>query len=145
MKYRLAALIFALVLTALFARPASAAFTVCNAASYGNVSVAFAANWKDSTGQSNGRSQGWWTIAQDECKIILKNDISAYQMYIYAFAASDPSNHYWGGSNQFCIDPANEFTFHGDDMDTPCSKGRAFGMRYIDTGSNSTYTYYLYD
>jgi hypothetical protein len=30
-------------------------------------------------------------------------------------------------------------------MDSPCNAGKTFGMRYVDTGANSTFTYYLYN
>lgn len=128
-----------------YAAPAAAEFTVCNSSTYGKANVAYAITWQDSQGKAYGESQGWWIVAQDACQIIVTNDISAYTVYIYAFADSDPVHDWWGGSNNFCLNPSDKFLYHGDDMDTPCSTGQAYGMRFIDTGGNSTYTYYLRD
>jgi uncharacterized membrane protein len=125
--------------------PAAAAFTVCNNSTYGRVNVAYAVKWHASDGSSYGESQGWWLIDQDACKIIMTNDISAYTIYIYAYADADPSTEWWGGTYKYCLDPEHKFLYHGDDMSTPCSNGRSFGMRFIDTGTESTYTYYLRD
>ncbi|MBV8262837.1 MAG: DUF1036 domain-containing protein [Candidatus Eremiobacteraeota bacterium] len=146
MKLGIITALAALVLVAsLYPSPAAAAFTVCNSTTYGVVNVAYAVTWRDSNNQPYGESQGWWAIDPDTCKIILKNDISAYTVYIYAFANSDPTNRWWGGTNNYCLDPHLKFLYHGDAMDAPCNAGKSFGMRYIDTGSQSTYTYYLYN
>lgn len=135
----------AMVLTWSLARPAAAEFAVCNSSSHGTVSVAWAATWVDSQGKSYGESQGWWVIPQEDCKIMITNDISAYTIYIYAYANSDTSIS-WGGDNSYCVDSSgNKFAYHGDAMDAPCSSGKAFGMRAISTGSQDTYTYYLRD
>lgn len=132
-------------ISAMFPSPAQAAFTVCNSTTYGVINVAYAVTWHDSNNQAFGESQGWWVIDQDTCKIIMKNDISAYTVYIYGYANVDPSNKWWGGTNNYCLAPGQKFLYHGDAMDAPCQSGRTFGMRYVDTGGNSTYTYYLYD
>jgi uncharacterized membrane protein len=126
------------------ARPAAAEFAVCNSASHGTVHVAWAATWNDSQGKSYGESQGWWEIPEEDCKIMITNDISSYTLFIYAYADSD-SSIYWGGDTSYCLDPTNKFAYHGDAMDTPCSSGKAFGLRSIDTGNQETYTYYLRD
>jgi len=141
----LLAIVGAIGVSCLYPSPAAAAFTVCNSTTYGVVNVAYAVTWHDSNNQPFGESQGWWAIDQDACKIILKNDISAYSVYIYAFANVDPAKKWWGGTNNYCLDPRLKFAYHGDAMDAPCQFGRAFGMRSIDTAANSTYTYYLYD
>ncbi len=125
--------------------PAAAEFTVCNSTTHGTVNVAYAVTWHDSDGSPYGESQGWWIIPQDNCKILVTNDISAYTVYIYAFADANPDELWWGGSHDYCLDPSHKFLYHGDDMNTPCSSGRSFGMRFVDTGDNSTYTYYLRD
>lgn len=132
-------------LASLHPAPARAAFTVCNSTTYGVINVAYAVTWRDSNNQPYGESQGWWIIDQDTCKIILNNDISAYSVYIYGYANVDPSSKWWGGTNNYCLDPGHKFLYHGDAMDAPCQSGKAFGMRYVDTAANSTYTYYLYD
>ena len=140
----LAPLIAALVVLA-FADRSAAAFAVCNNASHGEVNVAYAVTWHDSSGSPFGRTQGWWVVAENECKIVITNDVSAYSIYIYAFATSAPSTWYWGGSNNYCIDPSNEFLYHGDDMDPPCKSGRSFGMRFMNNSGNSNYSYFLND
>ena len=127
----------------LWAAPARADFTVCNSSPYGKVHVAYAATWHDSQGTAYGQSQGWWVINTDDCRIILTNDISAYTIYIYAFADADPTHELWGGGDNYCLDPVNTFLYHGNDMDTPCTNGKEFGMRYVDTDQDETYTYYL--
>jgi uncharacterized membrane protein len=125
--------------------PAAADFTVCNSTTAGTVNVAWTVTWLESDGDFNGESHGWWTVAQNECKVIIGPDISAYAIYLYAYAASDPDKLFWGGTHEYCLDPKNTFLYKGDDMNTPCSSGTAYGMRFIDTGNASAYTYTLSD
>lgn len=125
---------------------ASAEFAVCNAGTHGTITLAYAATWHDGQGNSYGQSQGWWQIPQTECRIIITTvDVSAYTMYIYGFANSDPAHQYWGGTTNFCLDPNDKFLYHGDAMDVPCSAGKSYGMRLMDTGGATPYTYYLRD
>ncbi len=126
--------------------PAAAEFAVCNSSTYGNVNVAWAATWNDSSGNAHGESQGWWVVTQGDCKIVITTlDISAYTIYLYAFADDQPSVHYWGGSYKYCVDPSHKFLYQGNAMITPCSSGKAYGMRSIVTGNTSTYAYFLRD
>ena len=139
-------ILLAVTLAALFIlvrpSPAAAEFTVCNSSTYGDVSIAWAATWSDGNGNAHGESVGWFIIAQGDCKIVITaSDISAYTIYIYGKA----SKQYWGGGYNYCLDTSHKFLYQGDDMKPPCSSGRSFGMRYMDTGSSSTYTYYLRD
>ncbi|MDQ6770657.1 MAG: DUF1036 domain-containing protein [Gemmatimonadota bacterium] len=73
--------------------PAAAAFTVCNSTTSGTVSIAWAINWLESDGVFHGESDGWFIIAQGDCKIVVAPDISGYTIYIYAFAKKDPDNY----------------------------------------------------
>jgi len=125
--------------------PAAAEFTVCNSTADGTVNIAWAVSWIESDGSFHSESYGWWTIAQNECKVLIAPDISAYAIYIYAYAASDPEKLWWGGTHEYCLDPKNAFLYKGDDVNTPCSSGMSYGMRYIDTGNESAYSYSLYD
>lgn len=143
-------ILLAVTLAALFTlvrpSPAAAEFAVCNSSTYGKVNVAWAATWSDSNGNAHGESDGWWIIAQGDCKILITiTDISAYTIYVYAFANAKPSIQYWGGTYEYCLDPSHKFLYQGNAMNTPCSSGRSFGMRSMNTGNNSTYTYFLRD
>lgn len=127
--------------------PASAAFTVCNSTTQGTVWVADAITWHYK-GDSYGESQGWWGIDQGDCKTLINNDISDYSVYIFAYAQDDTSS-IWSGakaneSHYYCVDTV-KFLFKGDDMDTPCSNGSSRNFRYVDTSSDSTFTYRLTD
>jgi len=125
--------------------PAAAEFTVCNSTTDGAVNVAWAVNWFESSGVFHGESAGWFVISQGDCKIIIAPDISAYAIYIYAYANQNPAKLWWGGTHAYCLDPKNKFVYKGDLVNPPCSSGRSYGMRRMDTGSESTYTYTLYD
>jgi len=126
--------------------PAAAEFAVCNSTTYGSVNVAWAATWHDSNGDPHGESDGWWIIPSGECKIIIAVvDVSPYTIYIYAFATANPSTQWWGGNYRYCLDPKNKFLYKGDAMNLPCAAGSAYGMRFIDTSSESTYAYFLRD
>ena len=126
--------------------PAAAEFAICNSSTYGKVNAAWAATWSDSNGNAHGESDGWWIIPQGDCKIVITTiDISAYTIYIYAFADAKPSVEYWGGTHEYCLDPSHKFLYQGDRMNIPCSSGRSFGMRPMNTGNQSTYTYFLRD
>lgn len=125
--------------------PAAAAFTVCNSTTSGKVNVAWAINWFEIGGVFHGESAGWFIIAQGDCKIVVAPDISGYTIYIYAFAEKNPDKLWWGGTHQYCLDPKNKFLYRGDHMNPPCTSGKSYGMRYMDTGTESTYTYSLYD
>ena len=142
-------ILFAITLVALSIlvrpSPAAADFTVCNSTTDGIVNIAWAVSWIENDGSFYTESHGWWTIAQNKCKVLIAPDISAYEIYIYAYAASDPDKLWWGGTHEYCLDPKNTFLYKDDDVNTPCSSGRSYGMRYIDTNNESTYTYSLYD
>jgi uncharacterized membrane protein len=126
--------------------PAVAEFAVCNATTYGTVSVAWAATWNDSNGSPYGEAQGWYNIAPDDCKIMITTtDISAYTIYIYGKAMQNPSGQFWGGDYKFCLEPTKKFKFQGNAMMAPCAAGSVYGMRAIVTGGTSTYAYFLRD
>lgn len=123
---------------------ASAEFAVCNASTHGTVSVAYAATWQDGLGNPHGQSQGWFTVEQGKCTIIITTvDVSGYTIYIYGIP-KDGSDA-WGGTYDYCIDPKNKFLYQGDAMISPCASGKAYGMRLLTSGGVSPYTYYLRD
>lgn len=126
--------------------PASAEFAVCNSTTHGTVRVAYATTWEDTEGTMHGQSQGWYEIAQGECKIIILTlDVSPYTIYIYASPKSDPTSRTWGGSDDYCLDPKASFLYQGDAIDAPCKKGSSYGMMQVTTGGASPFTWYLRD
>jgi uncharacterized membrane protein len=141
--------LFAATVAALFTlvhpAPAAAEFTVCNTTTDGAVNVAWAVNWLESNGVFHCKSAGWFIIAQGDCKIVIAPDISAYAIYIYAYANQNPAKLIWGGTHEYCLDPKKKFVYKGDKANPPCSSGKSYGMRRMDTGSESAYTYTLYD
>jgi len=138
--------VFAAILMIAHPSSALAEFAVCNSSTYGTVNVAYVATWQDSQGTTHGQSQGWWQIETNKCQIVITTeDVSGYTLYIYAFAQADPSKELWGGENNFCLDPKNKFLYQGNAIETPCSSGKPFGMRLMDSGGVSQYTYYLRD
>jgi uncharacterized membrane protein len=142
-------ILFAATIAALFTllhpSPAAAAFTVCNSTTDGPVNVAWAVNWLENNGVFHGENAGWFIIAQGDCKIVISPDISAYAIYIYAYANQNPAKLWWGGTHEYCLDPKKKFVYKGDQANPPCAAGKSYGMRRMDTGSESAYTYTLYD
>jgi uncharacterized membrane protein len=123
---------------------ASAEFAVCNASTHGAVSVAYAATWQDGQGNPHGQSQGWFAIDQGKCTIIITTvDVSGYTIYLYGIA-KDGSD-YWGGSDNYCLDPNNKFLYQGNSMTTPCASGKSYALRLLTSGGTTPYTYYLRD
>jgi uncharacterized membrane protein len=125
--------------------PAAAEFTVCNSTTDGAVNVAWAVNWFESNGVFHGESAGWFIIAQGDCKNVIAPDISAYTIYLYAYATKNRDKLWWGGTHAYCLDPKKKFVYKDDLANPPCSSGKSYGMRRMDTGSESAYTYTLYD
>lgn len=141
-------LFFALIAGALFvvAYPsrALAEFAVCNASTKGAVTVAYAATWDDALGNPNGQSQGWFTVDQGKCTIIITTlDVSAYTIYIYGVAKNGSES--WGGDYDYCVDPKDKFLYQGNKMIAPCTSGKSYGMRLVTSGGATPYTYYLRD
>ena len=120
--------------------PAAASFTVCNDTSYKSVTVAFAASWYGDDGVTveNG-SKGWYPIAKGACSILIGTDISRVDVFIYAYVTSDNSKT-WTGTHKFCLDPNEKFLYRDPDPTPPCSSGRAFGMRYVETHGDESFT-----
>lgn len=127
-----------------FIRPSPAAadgLTICNKSTYGTVNLAVAVDWLDSgNGRTYDEAEGWFIIPQGDCKIVIDQDIGIYTIFIYAYADKDPAKLIWGGNNPFCLEP-KKFLYKAGEEKPPCRSGRSYGMRHIDTGDNSTYTY----
>jgi uncharacterized membrane protein len=121
-----------------------AEFAVCNASTHGIVSVAYVATWQDDQGNSHGQSQGWFLVDQGKCTIIITTvDVSGYTIYMYG-VAKDGSD-FWGGTDNYCLDPNNKFLYQGNAMTTPCASGKSYGLRLLTSGGATPYTYYLRD
>ena len=73
-------ILFAITLVALSIlvrpSPAAADFTVCNSTTDGIVNIAWAVSWIENDGSFYTESHGWWTIAQNKCKVLIAPDIS---------------------------------------------------------------------
>lgn len=127
-------------------RPSPAAaegLTVCNKSTYGTVNVAVAVAWLDN-GNPYEEAEGWFVIAQGDCKKVIDQNILAYTIFIYAYADKNPAKLIWGGNNPFCLE-RKKFLYKAGEEKPPCPPGRSYGMRHIDTGDNTSYTYSLYD
>lgn len=112
------------------ARPAAAAFNVCNRSSMA-VRVAL--------GRFDGRqwsSQGWWTIAPGICAGLLTGPLDARYYYLYA---SDGGAGTWEGKTHFCVMPETKFQAEGR---ADCAK-RGMDRRgffEVDTGQSPDWT-----
>jgi uncharacterized membrane protein len=135
---------FAALIILICAAPAAASFKVCNKTSYNSIAVAFAVRWFDSYHNVQNGSKGWFTIAKGDCSVLIPTDISAYDMFIYAYAASAKSKT-WSGSHQFCLDPKRAFTYDGPSSQPPCSAGNTYGMLYVETYGDESFTEDLTD
>jgi uncharacterized membrane protein len=124
--------------------PAAAdGLTVCNKSTYGTVNVAVAVDWLDN-GNPYEEAEGWFIIAQGDCKIVIDQDVRPYEIFIYAYANKNPAKLWWGGNNPFCLE-LQKFLYRAGEEKPPCRSGRSYGMRHIDTGDNTSYTYTLHD
>jgi uncharacterized membrane protein len=148
MKNRLRfGILVAALLAALFIllrpSPAAAELTVCNKSTYGAVKLAVALSWLDN-GNPYEEAEGWFIIAQGDCKIVIDQDVRPYEIFIYAYADKNPAKLWWGGNNPFCLE-LKKFLYRAGEEKPPCRSGRSYGMRHIDTGDYSKYTYTLHD
>lgn len=143
--------LFVLSVLFFFASRAKADFTVCNQTTEGQIYVAVAYEY-DSGDDSWSRSQGYWTVAQGDCKTTLTDNEPGTRFYLWAWLASDNTKLWSGaegsgfetGARQFCMEPqGNAFTYQGDDSLTPCaspSESRTF--RYAGTAdADGDFTY----
>lgn len=117
------------ILLGLTATPALADFSVCNesTSSSAYVSVAY---------QSDGEwvSEGWWKIAQGQCKSIFPGDLKSRYYYIRA----DGDDGAWTGDYVFCYQ-SEEFTIYGDK--NCASRGyKSGGYFEVDTGDSLDWT-----
>jgi len=131
----------------LTAGSAMAGFKVCNR-SNGKVSVAI--GYKN--GDYGWTSEGWWTIAGDDCHNIVNGKLD--QRYYYVYATSDDG--VWQASKgeqkggYFCIAKA-KFTFHNRDYETKgeidCEAGGQVTKQFleVDTEDADNFTYNLKD
>jgi uncharacterized membrane protein len=113
-----------------FAKPALAAFNVCNKS---NLAVRAAIGRFDGT---NWTSEGWWTIQPKACTPLLTGPLQGRFYYLYA---SDGAAGTWEGKTYFCVAPDKRFrsTGRGD-----CAK-RGFDRRgffEVDTGKKPDWT-----
>ena len=138
------AIISAAFVVVAYPKPAAASFTVCNKTSFDTVTVAFAARWFDADKNVKNGSRGWYAIAKGSCSVLIPTDISAYDMFIYAYATSDATKT-WSGDHPYCLNPAAKFTYDGDGSRPPCSEGREFGMQYVETSGLESFTEDLTD
>lgn len=114
--------------------PAVADFTVCNDSGSATAYVSAAY-------QSDGEwiSEGWWQIAQGQCKIVFPGDLKSRYYYIRA----DGDDGTWKGDYVFCY--RNEkFTIYGDE--NCASRGHKSGGYFeVDTGDSYDWTQRLVD
>lgn len=124
------AVILGLASLALVARPALAAFNVCNKS---NLSVRAAIGRFDGTSWT---SEGWWTIAPSACAALLSGPLQGRYYYLYA---SDGAAGTWEGKTHFCVAPDKRFRSVGR---VDCAK-RGFDQRgffEVDTGKKPDWT-----
>jgi len=118
---------------------ASAQFTVCNRTSQDKVNVAVVGTWFNLVnGQRvlNQMSGGWYGIAKGDCKVLVTSDISRFDIYIYAYSASDPSIK-WSDKHNYCMDPKNNFSYSGPEVTPPCKSGSPMPTMYIETSGTA--------
>jgi uncharacterized membrane protein len=114
----------------LAARPAQAAFNICNKSGLA-AHVAL--------GRFDGRqwtSQGWWTVAPKTCAQLLTGPLQARFYYLYA---SDGAGGTWEGKTHFCTTPDTKFLAPGR---SDCAS-RGFDRRgffEVDTGKSPEWT-----
>jgi uncharacterized membrane protein len=129
-------------------RPSPAAadgLTICNKSTYGTVNLAVAVSWLDSeNGRPYEEAEGWFVIAQGDCKLVIAQNILAYTIFIYAYANKDPAKLRWAGNNEFCLE-TKKFLYRAGEEKPPCAPGRSYFMRHVDTGDQTSYTYTLYN
>lgn len=134
------ALAFITLAALIFPARTSAQFIVCNHTSQDKISLAIAVTWFDVVNGNrvlNEVSKGWFTIAKGACTTLVLSDISADDIYIYAYSASKPAVK-WADKYNFCLDPKNTFTYQGvAQVKPPCSSGNSFPMRYVETSGTA--------
>jgi uncharacterized membrane protein len=92
-------------IAALTATPAAAEFAVCNQ-SFDVVNVA--------VGQFVGAdmvTEGWWTIGPNQCANVIRNELTA--RFIYVFAQDVFGKSILSGTTPLCIEPA-KFEIRGE-------------------------------
>lgn len=118
---------------------ASAQFTVCNRTSQDKVNVAIVETWFTVVNFQrvlNQMSTGWYGIAKGDCRLILANDISSSDIYLYAYSASNASIK-WSDNHNFCMDPKNSFKYLGPQVSPPCKTGSPMPTMYIETSGTN--------
>lgn len=114
--------------------PAFAKFEVCNSApSDQTVAIAY---------RSDGDwvSEGWWTIAQGDCKTLVGSDLKSRYFY---YRATVSGGSFTGENYYFCTDK-NAFTIQGKaDCESRGYASEAFSE--IDTGDNTAFKLTLVD
>ena len=114
---------------------AAANFTVCNQTD-NPLGLAIA--------HSNGLewiSEGWWTIAEQSCSVVIGEALKA--RYYYLYAVHHDVGGAWDGDRTFCT-ASRSFTISG--RDTCEDRGyRTTGFYEVDTGDSLHWEEYLYE
>jgi uncharacterized membrane protein len=129
-KTLLLAVILAMAGLPALARPALAAFTVCNKT---DLPVRAALGRFDGTLWS---SEGWWVIQPNACVPLLTGPLQGRYYYLYA---SDGAAGTWEGKTRFCVAPDKRFRSAGRGG---CAT-RGFDRRgffEVDTGKKPDWT-----
>lgn len=82
-------------------------------------------------------SEGWWTIAPDQCETVVKTELN--QQYIYHYAKSEQLGIEWAGTYNFCTLNSPTFRIPGG-MDCESRSYRTTGFRQIDLQGAKDYT-----
>jgi uncharacterized membrane protein len=126
-------IMLACALSALFARPATADFRLCNNTS-GRVGVAV--GYKDKDGWL---TEGWWNLTARKCESLLSGPLSS--RYYYIHAVDYDRGGIWSGQYLMCTrDKA--FTIRGKEDCLARGHDRV-GFLEIDTGEHADWTVQL--
>jgi uncharacterized membrane protein len=112
----------------LFSTPALAGLEICNNASK---SLSLAIGYAN---DGEWTSEGWWNIAEGECKTTISGDLQNRYYYYRADASGEP---FASGDFTFCT-TTDAFTIAGD-TDCAARGFDALGFRKLDTGETATH------
>ncbi len=115
--------------------PALAEFTVCNQ----TLDVANVAIGKEFG--SDFRTEGWWTIAANQCVDVIKSPLTS--RYVYVYATDVFQRPLLSGATQMCVRP-RRFTIDG--IDACWQRGlQAARFAEVDTKAVERWTVFLRD
>ena len=126
------ALVLLGLVIAIWPRPASAAFAVCNQ-SFDVVNVA--------VGQYEDGSfvtRGWWTVGPNQCANVIREALQA--RYIYVFAQDVFGNEILRGTKRMCIAPSR-FVIQGE---TSCLVRGYLDADYLEVDTQETERWTLF-